>query len=294
MIITIQNKMASASIDTKGAQLCSFKDHTGKEYIWCQDPTYWGSSAPVLFPMIGNVRNGKTYIENKEYALPKHGIVRHAEFEVYAQSENSVTFVHRANDDTLKLYPYRYALYVTFSLQNESLTCTMKAENCDDKTMYYHIGGHPAFNCPLYEGEKFEDYSIVFEEIEDCYSPVVDVSAPCIQHAVLKHHLNNSREIPLQYSLFDSDALIFTGLKSKKVSILNRNTQKGIDFDFENFHTVAFWSPIGKEAPFICIEPWNGSAIFDDEDDIFNHKRDILSLEPGQSNSFSFKVTPIN
>lgn len=293
MLITIKNELASAVIDTKGAQLSSFQDSTGKEYIWDKNPSYWSSSAPVLFPMIGNVRDGKTIIEGQQYALPKHGVVRYAEFEVFAQSESSVTLIHKANEETLKVYPYHYTLYVTFILCEESLSCEMKVVNSDQKTMYYHIGGHPAFNCPLYEGEHFEDYSIFFEEKEDIHSPVIDINAPCVQHAVFKHHLNNSNELPLDYHLFDSDALIFTGLKSKKISILNRNTKKGIEFTFRNFRTLAFWSPIGKQAPFICIEPWNGSAIFDDEDDVFKHKRDILSLEPNELECFYYTVTPI-
>lgn len=292
MIIRIRNGQAVAAVDTAGAQLTSYQDSDHKEYVWDQNPAYWGSSSPILFPMISNLRECGTEMEGKMYPLTRHGVVRYAEYAVTARSADSVTLCTTSNEETLKVYPYAFALYITFSLVGEALKVEMKVENTDDKTMYYHIGGHPAFYCPMERGEKFEDYVIKFACKENLYSPVYNIHTLQVEHDHLEHHLDNSDTIPLNYSLFDSDAMIFTNMKSPYVSVLNPATGKGIRFTPSNFETVAFWSPIGKKAPFICIEPWNGSAIWDTDDNVFAHKKGICSLEAGKSECYSYVVEP--
>lgn len=292
MIVRIRNGQAVAAIDSVGAQLLSYQDSDHREYVWDQNPEYWGSSSPILFPMISNLRPCGTEMEGKMYPLPRHGIVRYAPFSITEQQAHRVTFCTTSTEETLKVYPYDFALYVTFSLEGEALHVEMKVVNTGDKQMYYHIGGHPGFYCPMHAGERFEDYNIQFPCKENIYSPVYDIHTLQVEHAKQEHHLNDSNCIPLDYSLFDSDAMIFTGLKSPYLSIVHKDTGKGLRFTPENFETVAIWSPIGKKAPFLCIEPWNGTAIWDTDDDVFAHKKGICSLKAGESSVCGYWVAP--
>lgn len=292
MIIRIRNGQGVAAIDSTGAQLLSFQDADHREYIWDQNPEYWSSSSPILFPMISNLRPCGTEMEGQMYPLPRHGIVRYASFEVIDQKADSVTFCTTSTEETLQVYPYEFALYVTFSLTGESLHVEFKTVNTGNKTMYYHIGGHPAFYCPMNTGERFEDYLIQFPCKENIYSPVYNIHTLQVEHDNLVHHLHNTDSIALDYSLFDSDAMIFTGLQSPYLSIVHKDTKKGLRFTPENFETIAIWSPIGKQAPFLCIEPWNGTAIWDTDDDVFAHKKGICSLEPGAEGICGYWVSP--
>lgn len=178
MIIRIRGSKATAAIDSVGAQLISFQDASHKEYIWDQNPAYWSSSSPVLFPMISNLRPCGTEMEGKMYPLTRHGVVRYAPFAVTAQTEDSVTFCTCSNEDTLQVYPYQFALYVTFTIAEESLHVELKVENTGSNTMYYHIGGHPAFHCPMNEGERFEDYELRFPCEETITSPESGLQHP--------------------------------------------------------------------------------------------------------------------
>ncbi len=292
MIIRIRGSKATAAIDSVGAQLISFQDASHKEYIWDQNPAYWSSSSPVLFPMISNLRPCGTEMEGKMYPLTRHGVVRYAPFAVTAQTEDSVTFCTCSNEDTLQVYPYQFALYVTFTIAEESLHVELKVENTGSNTMYYHIGGHPAFHCPMNEGERFEDYELRFPCEETITSPVYNIQQQMILHDHTAQYLDHSSRLPLDYSLFDSDALIFTGLKSSYVSLVHKETGKGIRFTPEHFETLAFWSPIGKKAPFLCIEPWNGTAIWDTDDDVFSHKKGICTLSAGAASCYGYWIAP--
>lgn len=113
-----------------------------------------------------------------------------------------------------------------------------------------------------------------------------------ILHDHTAQYLDHSSRLPLDYSLFDSDALIFTGLKSSYVSLVHKETGKGIRFTPEHFETLAFWSPIGKKAPFLCIEPWNGTAIWDTDDDVFSHKKGICTLSAGAASCYGYWIAP--
>lgn len=275
MRITIKSSQATATIDTLGAELKSFQDSSGLEYIWSGDPQYWRGTSPLLFPMVGNLRDGKTIIHGQEYSIPKHGFVRDKEFQVIDSSENSVTFSYQDNPETLEMYPYHFELRLTYTIVDSSLTLGYEVINKDNKVMYYHIGGHPGFNCPLLDDEQFSDYILRFEKKETIASPIYDLNNLHFDPDNCNYHLKDSDELSLDYSLFNQDAVVLDHLESRKVSLLNPTTGKGIMVDFNTFSTIAFWTPMNDTAPFLCIEPWNGSAIYKDEDNDFAHKRDI-------------------
>ncbi|ROR28563.1 galactose mutarotase-like enzyme [Mobilisporobacter senegalensis] len=291
MIVSIKSKSATAAIDTLGAELKSFIDNsTGKDYIWCGDPKHWKGVSPLLFPMVGNLRNGKTMINGKEFQIPKHGIVRDKDFQILEQSDDSVVFSYSYTEDTLKVYPFRFNIRLGYRITGTTLTLSYDVYNLDDKDMYYHIGAHPGFHCPLFEGEKFSDYILQFEQKETCMSPVYDLEKLQFSNENRVCHLNHSDILNLSYDMFQQDAIVFDDIKSRKVSLINSVTKKGVSVDFHSFEAVAFWTPMNDTAPLLCIEPWNGAAVYSDEDNEFIHKRNIQTVKSGQKESYQLVI----
>ena len=164
MRIHIKNENESAAIDTLGAELVSFMGDDGFEHIWQGDKTYWGGHAPVLFPIVGALRDNRTCINGEWYEMKRHGVARHEEFTVTEQGEDYVTLQLTANEETKKQYPFDFVLTVSYYLTGSSITTKFTVKNADTKPMPFCIGGHPGFNIPIQSDEVFEDYDIVFEE----------------------------------------------------------------------------------------------------------------------------------
>lgn len=290
MLLTLKSQGYTAAIETVGAELKSYKNEAGKEFIWNSNPDFWPRSSPLLFPSIGNLRNGKTIINGKEYEIPKHGFARDIDMEYETEADNKITFSCRYSEDTLKHYPFRFRFRQTYELKGPELHTTYVVTNEDEQDMYYHIGAHPGFMCPLEENEKFTDYILKFPYKETCDSPVYDLENMQFDITKTVRHLDDSDTVKLDYSLFDIDAIVFPHLKSKSVQLINPTTGKGIQMDYPDFATIAFWTPSHVQAPFLCLEPWNGSAIFADEDNEFVHKRDIQTLKAGESKTYQLSI----
>lgn len=294
MLITLKNNGYSAKIETIGAELKSFSDPQGKEYLWNSDPTYWEGCSPLLFPTIGNLRNDSTIINGVAYPMPKHGFCRKAEFKIIEQLKNRVVFSFQDNAETKLVFPFTFEIRLTYELNNSKISIVYDVVNMDSIEMYYHLGAHPAFNCPMEEGEVFSDYIIRFEHEETCDSHVYDIENRCFSVTNTVQHLNNSNYISLDYDKFLNDALVFEHLKSRSIQIINPKTEKGVQVDYPDFVTIAFWTIPEKNAPYICVEPWNGAAIYADEDNIFKNKRDIQTLQPNEKKSYHLSISIIN
>ena len=296
MIITLtdQNSMTSASIDSVGAQLISLKDGSGKEYIWQRDPDLWSGSSPLLFPAIGNCRNGRTRFDGVWYDMKKHGFCREADFAVTDQTGSSVVFRLTSSDCTRRFYPYDFELTLSYRLEGGTLFMDYSVANPDSRAICYCLGAHPGFNCPMEEGATFEDYQLEFEKEENTRSVVYDLKALHFDPDRRGLSLDHTRVLPLSYDLFLEDAVYFHQLLSRKVSLIHRGTRRGVEVAFPGFETVAFWTPDGKRAPFLCVEPWNGSAIWADEDDDFIHRRHVQILEPGKTKSYHLEIRIID
>lgn len=291
MEIILRNTSAIAKIDTKGAELKSFQDGFGTEYMWQADTAFWGRTSPVLFPIVGNLRNNKTIIEGKEYTIEKHGFLRDAEFRLIYQTEEKAIFSFMANEETLKQYPFRFHLQMTYLLQGCDLEIIYDVFNMDQREMPFCLGAHPAFRVPVNGNEPFENYYIGFaDEEKDPTSLVYDLE---------KLHWDTSRRVPrlennrmmLNYQMFDQDAVFFDHLTSSRIVLASVLSGRGIQVDLKGFPTVAFWTPIGKRAPFLCIEPWCGCAVYDCEDDELLHKTNIQIAKPDEKKSYSMKIS---
>lgn len=291
MNITLISENYQIIVNTLGAELKSFQSPSGKEFIWNSDPAHWMRSSPLLFPSIGNLRNNKTMINESEYQMAKHGFCKESEFKIISNGSNYATFSLTSNEETLKCYPYHFELLLTYELHGNKLKMTYQVFNQSEEMMYYHIGAHPGFMCPLEAGEAFHDYVLRFEKEEQIQSTVYDLQNLCFLSSKSYISLDNSSLLPLSAELFDQDAIYFRHTNSRAVSLINPVTQKGVHLAYPDFSSIAFWTPAGGNAPFLCLEPWNGAAIFDDEDDIFCHKRDIQVLKPNERATYHLEIS---
>ena len=288
----LQNGGTSALILDKGAELRSLKIG-GRELKWQADPAYWGKTSPLLFPMIGNLRDGKTIINGIEYKITKHGFARDNVFESKQISENEAEFSFSANDETKNSFPYNFELKLKYTLNTDSLEMLYTVRNNGTDVMPYCIGGHPAFNCPFEEGTEFTDYKLVFEQPETVNSPVMNLITRMWGDNDRVGRLDNSKEFRLAYPLFDNDCVYFDTIQSKSVSLISEKSGKGVNVSWEGFETLGVWTPDHKNAPFVCIEPWCGCDDYDTENGVFSEKRGIQTVSPGDEKLYRIVIRDI-
>ena len=290
-VVTIQNGELSASIDSQGAQLMSLK-LGDREYLWQGDPRWWAKRAPILFPIVGSLRDGRAVSEQGEISLGRHGFARDVEHEVVARDESSVTFEIRDTPQTREKFPYAFRLNMTYALVGEAnLTQTFRVENTGDVTLPFSVGGHPAFNVPApgTANERFADYEIAFTEAWTCEAPKI-AEGGLLTYDTAALAVDHSDTMPLTHELFADDAVMLTDVPGGTLTLRSRVSGHGVRIDFADFKYIGIWSALG-DAPFVALEPWTGHATLTSEDDVFEHKRDITLLEPGAVDERSFTVT---
>ena len=277
-------------IQTKksGAELTSIQ-YNGKEMLFqgakvldSNGNIYWKRQAPILFPIVGQLKNSQTQIEDKIYEMSQHGFARDMDFEEISKTENKHHYLLEYNEETLKKYPYKFELHVIYEIIGDTLTVAYKVKNIDDKKIYFGLGGHPAFNCDYSNGE----YEISFSENEDKIE-FLKLKNGLIDTEKAQNILQDNK-IYLKEDTFDNDAVIMKNLKSNKVVLQNHETnQKILEFDFTGFPYLALWSK--KGAPFVCIEPWQNTADRIDSTQIYKDKENIIELP--QDNEFECKYS---
>lgn len=289
MEIKIKGKKSQAVISTLGAQLMSFtKD--GKEYIWNGDERYWKGRAPLLFPFVGGLRNNKALICGKEYEMTRHGFIRFMEFEVKEQGENFVTMRFTANEETLKMYPFNFTFDATLMInQDDSILSRLTVTNTDEKVMPFTIGQHTGYAVP---NDIYNTCVITFEKEETVNYPANVLENGLIDTDIRTPFLKNERTFTLNHGLFDKDAIICDGVKSRSVTLESPTTSLKFRVDFPDFDNVIFWA-IKGEAPYVCIEPVIGYCTTETESDIFEDKAGMIKLSPNESRSFDMVITPL-
>lgn len=281
---------AVATVSTFGGELISYKDKDNTEYVWTGDNNYWSGHAPVLFPIVGALKNDTVTIENKPYVMPKHGFARKSEFEVVEITEQSAHFVLKENKKTLEMYPFNFELHVKHALNEKGFNTEYTVVNKSDKKMWFCLGGHAGFCCPLKQGEKFENYGLQFDEVEQCVPLYTDEKSILHKENTVSGILQNTRFFPLKYDDYDRDVLVLDKILSKKVSVINELTGKGFNFAFKGFSALGVWTPPKKQAPFICLEPWKGLPAFSDESGKFEDKPDAVMLNKNKTYTTSYSM----
>ena len=272
--------MLSASVKHSGAELFSLKNNQNKEFIWEGNPDFWGKHSPILFPIVGTLKNNIYTVEEKEYQLPRHGFARDMEFVQTTKSENSATFSLQSNAETLKKYPFKFELQLIYTLKESTLDIEYKVINQNTTKMPFSIGAHPAIALP----GNFDDYSLKFEKEEVLQFSLLENDLVSNKTQILETKGNS---VALNYKLFENDALVFKTLESNSLTILE-NSKPYLKVDFEDFPSLGIWTK--EQAPFICIEPWFGySDTPGNAGDLFE-KEGILILDANQTFTSKFSL----
>ncbi len=280
-MITLKNEHLTAMISEHGAELKSLKSKD-VEYIWHSAPEIWGSSAPIMFPICGGLKNDSYTYEGKNYTLPKHGYARFTDFEVENVSDTSVVLLHRSNSQTKKSYPFDYELRVRFSLDAYSLKTEYFVKNVGDKTMYFNVGAHEGYYTP----EGIEDYDVIFPERETLDSYVLYGNIISNQRLPI---IKDSCTLPLYDKYFTVDALVFKDIVSRSATLRNRKTGRAIRVDFPKAKYFLLWHK--PNSPYICLEPWDGLQDTVDSDGQLCNKEGITSLAPNEEFCYPHTIT---
>ncbi|MNX59453.1 Aldose 1-epimerase [compost metagenome] len=281
MITTISNSILKASIKHAGAELFSIKDSLDNEYIWEGNPDFWGKHSPVLFPIVGTLKNNTYTINEKEYHLPRHGFARDMEFSLIEKTENKAVFSLKSSEETLQKYPFEFELQLIYTLTENSLELTYKVINEGKEKMPFSIGAHPAIALP----NNFEDYAFQFEKEENLKYYLLENDLISSKTKILE---TKNNLVPINYELFKNDALIFKTLESKSLTILN-NLKPYIKVSYNDFPSLGIWTK--ENAPFICIEPWLGYSDTDENTGDLYKKEGILILDENKAFSAKFSIT---
>ncbi len=286
-MIQIENNHISISVNPMGAELQSIycKDNQ-LEYLWSGDPAFWGKKSPVLFPIVGGLKNNKYKYKGTSYQLSRHGFAREMEFTLSAKTKDSISFTLNANKETLEQYPFLFRFVITYSIHKNILSCNYQVTNIDIKPMFFSVGAHPAFKVPLVKETTFEDYHLKFDLMETANQWPLSPEG-LIQTAPIPFFDNTDR-IDLIKNLFYGDALVFKQLKSNSISLLNSKNKHGFKFEYDHFPYMGIWS--AKNADFVCIEPWCGIADSVNATGELNQKEGINVLTPGELMSRTWSV----
>lgn len=288
MIHTIHNDFLNVGIKQVGAELCSIKNlNNDYEYVWQADAKIWSSHAPVLFPIIGSLKDGKYTFKGKEYTMPKHGMVRNnTNIEVFEKAENFITFRLKSNSDTLKQYPFEFDFLISYVLNQKVLEVKHQVINKGNKSMYFSIGGHPAFNCPVNDFTKISDYYLEFESQENTPRWLIDENGLGTDN--FEDCLVDSKIINLDENIFNDDAIILKEHKSDHVTLCSKQKGKILKVSYADFNYLGIWAK--PNAPYVCIEPWLGITDHKNHDGNITKKEGIIELEAGKEFKADFQI----
>lgn len=291
MELHLKNGSMQAVVTDAGAELISLTDGKSMEYIWGGDPAYWGGRNPVLFPIVGNLMDGQIKCKGETYFMGRHGFARNSSYEVFAQGESFVEYRLISNEDTRKLFPYDFDFRVKHTVHEDGFTTAFTVINSGEEVLPCCVGAHTAFRCPMKDGEQFSDYEIYFPEAENCPTRVLN-AAGCIDGDKTLPMLEGTHVLPLDYAPFAQlDTLIFDSLKSKSVTLRHKEGGHGVTMEFADFPLMAFWTNGGKQAPYICIEPWMGHAAVVGESGCMEDKPYVMKLQPKEQRTLAYTVT---
>lgn len=287
-LYTLENGKVRIGVESFGAELKSLQRVSdGCEYMWNADPAFWKRTSPVLFPLVGSL-NGKAYrYMGEEYPMSQHGFARDREFVLLEQKENEIWFALKEDEESLQIYPFAFELRIGYVLKDYVVEVHWQVENTNTHEMYFSIGGHPAFMCPIAEGTKQTDCVIGFDVKDRVISTMIGRDG--LASDVKKEYALEDGVLPITEHLFDEDALIIENDQAHSVALMTGDKKPYLTVRF-TAPLFGVWSPPKKNAPFICIEPWYGRC--DAEDFTGNLEERVWGniLEAGDSFKTSYEI----
>jgi galactose mutarotase-like enzyme len=285
-LVCIKSDALSAEIDPLGAQLHAFRDAEGRDLLWDGDPAIWSGRAPILFPIVGMLVDGRYRLGETVYAMGKHGFARHSVFEVVEQAPGAATFRLRADAVSLKAYPFQFELDIAFAIHGATLSLTASIKNHGKAPMPASFGFHPALRWPLPYGKARADHRLRFEAQEA--APIRRIDREGVVVPETYPTPVNGRDLVLRDALFEDDAVIFDQLNSHRLSY-GASDGPQLEVAFPDTPYLGVWTKPG--APYICIEPWHGIADPQGFHGDFRDKPGVFEVAPGQAQTATMSIT---
>lgn len=287
-MVEIKNEHLTVQVSEMGAELQSIKDVNGREYLWQAGPL-WPRRSPILFPLVCSVENDTYYVDGKAYHLPRHGFARDTQFTLISQGETKVTYALHESEESLKVYPFRFNLAVTYRLGGNKLHVIWHVENTDTRDIHFQIGGHPAFLAPgCKEGEPLKGVIAL-----DNKAPLKGLKSYIDgSHEMTEIPLSDIKEglIAFDDEFFANDSVKIHDCQTHQAALLNPDGTPAVTLDYK-CPIIAFWSPYQKNAPFVCIEPWYGLGDPRGYQGEFKDKPFMNHLQPGASFMSEYVIT---
>ena len=283
----LSNEIITIKVQEKGAELVSIvHKENNLEYIWSARPV-WPKTSPILFPVVGGLKNSSYRFKGKEYTLPRHGFARDHFFEVDAQTDTSITFLLESTEKIKADFPFDFAFRVIYTLNEATLSISFIVENTGNETMYFSVGAHPAFAVPLQDGLAYSDYYLRFDENETLPRWPINNEGNISNTPI--PFLVNAERLPLQKELFDKDAIVLKNMKSSSITLRSDKSMHGVKVDFEGFPYMGIWA--AKGADFVCIEPWCGIADHENATGNLNEKEGIKKLDASEIFTKTYSIS---
>ena len=286
---TLENEILTVKVKEHGAELCSIvKGDT--EYLWQADPAFWGRHSPVLFPIVGSVWNGRYHVADKEFALGQHGFARDMDFEKVNGSDSEVRYRLVSSDETVARYPWQFVLEIAYRLHGNKIDVIWEVCNPSDEEMCFQIGAHPAFNYPDYDPVKDERGYLSFD-VKDNLQCIRIQEKGCV-NADVTYPLEVPQDglLPLAKDTFDTiDTIMLQDRQIGRVTLHRNDRSPWLSLSFDA-PVVGIWSPPGKNAPFICLEPWYGRCDRAGYEGDFTDKDWMNRLAPGERFSSVYTI----
>lgn len=287
----LKNGALSVCVESVGAQLTSlYSQVTQMEYLWQPGYETWPHSSMLLFPNPGRIAQDRVIIGGKVYPATMHGFANDMPFALVEQGESKLVLELKDSGYTRKYFPYAFRLRVEFILEGDTLIQNFRVINDDDKPVYYCLGAHPGFYCPLVLGEKAEDYSLTFDrpqhldrmELEENTRLLTGNKTP---------YLSGGTTIPLHDHFFDNGPMLFEGMDAATVTLQSKKSGRFVEFGIQGFPQLCLWG-VPTRMSLIAIEPWIGTSDRVDTDHIWEHKPGVQSVQPGEENihTLTFRI----
>jgi galactose mutarotase-like enzyme len=272
MVYNLNSDILSVSINSKGAEIASVK-RDGIEYIWQAKPEVWPRYAPVLFPIVGKLKNG---------SLPQHGFARDREFTCISQSETAISFSLNSDDETKKLFPYEFNLAIKYSIKKDVIICAYEVTNPSSGNLFFSIGAHPGFATP----DQLPNYVLKFKANKPY--EITLLSNGFLTESKERFHIHNG-ETNLNSSLFDKDALVFENAQIDLIELVSTKSGRGVELSCKGWPYFGIWSKTGCN-DFVCLEPWHGITDAVEATADLSQKKGIIKLEAGKKFLCSFSM----
>ena len=287
-LFQISNDKITIQVDSLGAELKSLKEvASGREYMWNADSAYWKRTSPVLFPLVGGLKDGTYRLDGQEYPMGQHGFARDMEFKLKSQVAHEIWFVLESDAGTLEKYPYSFVLELGYELTDMTVIVKWRIKNSSEDTMFFSIGGHPAFLCPIDEGTRQSDYKIRFDAKEKVVSSCLENGL--VGRKTVTYDLRDGI-LPVTEHLFDGDALVIEHDQAHRVALVTPDGREYLTVKFDA-PLFGIWSPPKKQAPFICIEPWYGRCDRTDYTGNWEEREWMQSLGAGETFAADYRIS---